>query len=83
MIRMQIPGSNVFKFKVMDILKMLKDMIGKDLSKFSLPVFINEPTSVLMKPAEQMFFNNCFTEAAKAGDRESAYRMMLVTLSLI
>ena len=39
------------------VFKMLKDLIGKDLSKFSLPVFINEPSSILMKPAEQMFFN--------------------------
>ena len=46
-------------------LKLFKDMIGKDLSKFSLPVFINEPTNILMKPAEFMFFNNYLTEASE------------------
>ena len=52
MIRTQIPGNTVVKVKISNILKMLKDLIGKDLSKFSLPVFVNEPSSVLMKPAE-------------------------------
>jgi hypothetical protein len=37
---------------------MLKDLIGKDLSKFSLPVFINEPCGLLMKGAEFGFFSD-------------------------
>lgn len=57
LIRTQIPGNTAVKVKMSMVLKMLKDLIGKDLSKFSLPVFINEPSSVLQKPAEQMFFN--------------------------
>ena len=52
MIRTQLPGNTAVKVKMSMLLKMLKELIGKDLSKFSLPVFINEPSSVLMKPAE-------------------------------
>ena len=48
-------------FKIISGTGIFKDMIGKDLSKFSLPVFINEPTNILMKPAEFMFFNNYLT----------------------
>lgn len=83
MIRTQIAGNTAVKVKMSNMLKMLKDMIGKDLSKFSLPVFINEPSSVLMKPAEQMFFNKGLTNAAKAANKSSTYRMMLVAQSLI
>jgi hypothetical protein len=41
--------------------KLLKDLVGKDLSKFSLPVFLNEPTTILQKSAEMMFFTNFLT----------------------
>ena len=48
-----------------------------------LPITFYEPFTVLMKPAEQMFFYDGFTEAAKAQEKDSSYRMMLITLSLI
>jgi len=32
--------------------KLAKTVIGKDLSTFSLPVFLNEPTTILQKLAE-------------------------------
>ena len=51
--------------KLTMFLKLFKDLIGKDLTKFSLPVFINEPTNILMKPAEFMFFNSFNTEASQ------------------
>ena len=51
--------------KLTMFLKLFKDLIGKDITKFSLPVFINEPTNILMKPAEFMFFNHFFTEASQ------------------
>jgi hypothetical protein len=37
-------------YKPMDLAKLMtlmKSIIGKDLSKFSLPVFLNEPLSIL------------------------------------
>jgi len=53
LIRIQIPGVNAVETEMSAaLLKMLKDLIGKDLSKAGLPVFLNEPTSILMKTAE-------------------------------
>ena len=46
-VRVSIPGPSGVKLKMTMILKLLKDIIGKDLSKFSMPVFANEPLSLL------------------------------------
>lgn len=54
--RLQLPSINNFKIKASLVLKLLRDIIGKDLSKFSMPVWVNEPLSVLQKPAEIMYF---------------------------
>ena len=45
--RQELPSLTEFKLKPSMIFKLVKDMIGKDLSKLSLPVFINEPFSIL------------------------------------
>lgn len=37
----------------------LKHSIGKDLTKISIPVFFNEPTSMLQRMAEDMEFSEC------------------------
>lgn len=39
----------------------LKSMIGKDMTKMTLPVSFNEPTSLLQRCAEDMV---CFVEQA-------------------
>lgn len=54
--RLQLPCINNFKIKASLVFKLLRDIIGKDLSKFSMPVWVNEPLSVLQKPAEIMYF---------------------------
>ena len=36
------------------IWKLIKSMIGKDITKFSVPVYINEPTSMIQKVCEIM-----------------------------
>jgi len=36
--------------------QVIKDLVGKDISKISLPVFINEPLTALQKGAEMMCF---------------------------
>jgi hypothetical protein len=54
--RLQLPSINNFKIKASLVLKLLRDIMGKDLSKFSMPVWVNEPLSVLQKPAEIMYF---------------------------
>jgi len=44
--------------------KLFKELIGKDIARFSMPVFINEPLSNLQKTAEYFAHNNLLEEAA-------------------
>ncbi|KAG8822739.1 hypothetical protein FRC17_009468 [Serendipita sp. 399] len=46
----------------------LKNSIGKDLTKISFPVFFNESTSMLQRMAEDMEFSECLDAAAKERD---------------
>ncbi|TIB77885.1 hypothetical protein E3Q23_01066 [Wallemia mellicola] len=46
----------------------LKNSIGKDLTKISFPVMFNEPTSMLQRMAEDMEFTECLDAAAKNPD---------------
>lgn len=78
-VRVSIPGPSGVKLKMTMILKLLKDIIGKDLSKFSMPVFTNEPLSILQKSAEFMFFNEFLTKASH--EKDSSMRMVYVALS--
>lgn len=79
MIRTYIPSK--LEIKLSMILKLVKELIGRDITKMSLPVFLNEPCTVLMKPAEFMFFNHFLTEAVDHED--SVARMLHVTVSMI
>ena len=47
---------------------LIKTVIGKDLSKYSLPVFLNEPTTILQKCAEGMMFADYLIDAAEEPD---------------
>ncbi|EIW65347.1 uncharacterized protein TRAVEDRAFT_111458 [Trametes versicolor FP-101664 SS1] len=49
----------------MSLWAVLKNSIGKDLTKISFPVFFNEPTSMLQRMAEDMEFSECL-DAAQA-----------------
>ncbi|KAF9653614.1 hypothetical protein BDM02DRAFT_3153048 [Thelephora ganbajun] len=46
----------------------LKNSIGKDLTKISFPVFFNEPTSMLQRMAEDMEFPQCLDAAVNERD---------------
>ncbi|PWN21546.1 hypothetical protein BCV69DRAFT_282264 [Microstroma glucosiphilum] len=46
----------------------LKNNIGKDLTKISFPVAFNEPTSMLQRMAEDMEFSECLDAAATQED---------------
>ena len=80
-LRITIPSTLNIKIKSSVAWKMLKDSVGKDLSKFSLPVFINEPCSMLMKGAEFGFYGHLIEEASKLAD--PADRMVKVSTALI
>lgn len=64
-LRPTIPSTAEIKVKPSVIFKMLRDLIGKDLSKFALPVFINEPAGILMKGGEYGFFSHMLEDACK------------------
>ena len=80
-LRTTIPSTADIKIKPSVIWKMLKDMIGKDLSKFTLPVFINEPCSLLMKGAEYGYYTDLIVKAGH--EQNSMRRMVLVVATLI
>ena len=44
--RMQDPKEKL------NIWKLMRDLIGKDLSKFAVPVYLNEPLSMLQRLSE-------------------------------
>lgn len=46
-VRLSIIGPSKTKIGMTAMWKLVKDMIGKDLSTFSMPVFASEPTSLL------------------------------------
>jgi hypothetical protein len=54
----------------------LKNMIGKDMTKMTLPVTFNEPTSLLYRVAEDMQYTELLDSAAERSD--SAERMVYV-----
>lgn len=55
----------------------LKSMIGKDMTKMTLPVSFNECTSLLQRLAEDIEYNDLLTQAAAIED--STLRMVFVT----
>ncbi|TFY69652.1 hypothetical protein EVJ58_g318 [Rhodofomes roseus] len=59
----------------MSLWAVLKNSIGKDLTKISFPVFFNEPTSMLQRMAEDMEFSECLDSAHAETDahRRIAY----------
>ena len=48
-----------------NIFKILKDAIGKDLNRFAMPVFLNEPLSMLQKLCENFQYSDLLNKAAK------------------
>lgn len=41
----------------------MKDNLGKDLTKITMPVYLNEPLSLLQKNAEIFEYKECFDKA--------------------
>jgi hypothetical protein len=52
--RIALPCLRDSKIKTSTIWTILKDMIGKDITKYSMPVIVNEPISILQKAAEPL-----------------------------
>jgi hypothetical protein len=58
------------------IFRVLKDMIGKDITKFAVPVGFNEPLSMLQKQSEGMEYHEILSKAHNCSD--PALRMVYI-----
>ena len=58
----------------------IKDAAGKDLSKLSVPVNFNDPTSLIQKCAQEMEYASILEEATKIGDGDPAKRLAYVAV---
>lgn len=65
--RDSLPVDKNFKVKV-SLVKILKDSIGKDLSRITIPVQFAEPTNLLQRLVEDMQYVNVLDAAAKCKD---------------
>ncbi len=50
--------------KKFSIWSIIKDAIGKDLTKFTVPVFFNEPLSMLQKVTEGLEYEDLLVKAS-------------------
>jgi hypothetical protein len=80
-VRLFLPSINDYKITPVMVWKLIKDMIGKDMTKLELPCFINEPTSILERLAESSFLTNGLTKASQ--QNESCLRMVYVASTFL
>lgn len=66
-LRKEMPISDD-KRPAISLWSVLKNSIGKDLTKISFPVMFNEPTSMLQRMAEDMEFTECLDLASNSVD---------------
>jgi hypothetical protein len=52
--RIALPCLRDSRIKASTIWTVLKDMVGKDITKYSMPVIVNEPLTILQKAAEPL-----------------------------
>ena len=60
----------------LNIFNLLKDAIGKDLTKFAVPVYLNEPLSMLQRLCEQFEYAEVLEAGAK--QEKSCMRLAFV-----
>ena len=80
-VRLLLPSINDFQLKPAMIWKLIKDMIGKDLTKLELPCFVNEPSTILQRQAECCFYTDGFVKASQQDT--SCLRMVYVTSTFL
>ena len=54
--------------KKINIWKVIKDSVGKELSKIAVPVYFNEPLSFLQRLAEELTYNSIIHNACRSQD---------------
>jgi hypothetical protein len=75
-LRTRLPLNGTSLRPEVSLWSILKNSIGKDLSKITLPVYFNEPTSMLQRMAEDMEYSELLDMAAK--QRGSTERILYV-----
>lgn len=71
--RKQLPDP-VEKEKRVSLWSMIKDNVGKDLTRVCLPVYFNEPISSLQKCFEDMEYSYLLDQAYEQGKQVSFYK---------
>ncbi|CAF1035603.1 unnamed protein product [Didymodactylos carnosus] len=61
----------------------IKSCVGKDLTKFSIPVIWNEPLSFIQRLAEQFEYSDLLDQAANYHSEQTEERLHLITAFLI
>lgn len=54
--------------KKIDIIKLIKDLIGKDITKIAMPAYMNEPISMLQRLTEPLEYKDLLDKAANIDD---------------
>lgn len=69
--------------KSVSLWSLIKDMVGKDLTRVCLPVYFNEPLSALQKTAEDLEYSELLDQAAEfpAGSVERLLRVAAFAVS--
>jgi len=80
-LRTTIPSTADLKISPLVIWRLMKDLIGKDLSKFAMPVWFSEPTTNLMKGGEMAYHtSNCLENVLKEKDPERRMARMVTVI---
>ena len=74
--RLTLPTTSQGRIDLKKAAMLVKQLVGKDLSRYSLPCFLNEPLTILQKSAEFLAFADLLTDASKESDPYK--RMVLV-----
>ena len=78
---MTLPHLRPPDFKI-SLWKILKEMIGKDLTKVSLPVYFNEPLSMTQRVVESAEYCDVLLEKASK-ESDSLIRLAYVTAFML
>ena len=67
-IRNELPA-HVDPKEKLKIMKLVKDLVGKDITKVALPCYLNEPMGAIHKACEVIGYKSAYDRAAKTEDR--------------
>ena len=77
--RLMLPSIRTFQLRPSIVFSLLRDLIGKDISKSGMPVYFNEPMSILQKCGEFIFLAAVGLKKA-VQEPDSAKRLALIAI---